>query len=256
VELSHREQILPRPAHLGLLGFFDDDAVLAVVLAQAHGDAFTARSREVVADVLRADRQLAVSAIDQARELDRGRPAEVDDRVERRANRPAGEEDVVHEDHGLVLDRERDVGPADHRRPAHAQVVAVERDVERPDRQRGAVDVRDLRGEAMREAHPARAQADERQILGAPVLLEDLVGDTGEGSVERGLVENLRLLAVAWCGATHLLSLRASPGALKGKLRYRLLSLYMASFARVNPTRGPTRFSCASAGSSGARARR
>src|SRR2546423_231854 len=74
--------------------------------------------------------------------------------------------------------------------------------------------------QAYGEALAARAEPDERQVLGAAVLLEDLVGDAGEGPVERALVENLRLLAVAGGGATHLLSLRASPGSLKGKLPY------------------------------------
>src|SRR4029453_16263707 len=78
-------------------------------------------------------------------------------------------------------------------------------------------DLGDLRGEPVREAHSARAEPDERQVLGAAVALEDFVGDTGEGSVERSLVEDLRLLAGAWCA--HLLSLRASPGSLKGKLQ-------------------------------------
>src|SRR5262245_66310476 len=73
-------------AMLRLLGFFDDDAVLAIVLAQAHGHALAARGGQILADVVRADRQLAVAAIDEARQLDRGRPAEVDDRVERRAD--------------------------------------------------------------------------------------------------------------------------------------------------------------------------
>src|SRR5207245_5196452 len=145
---------------------------------------------------------------------------------------------------------------ADHRRSAHAQVVTIERDVERPDREGRTVDVGDLRGEAMREAHAARAEPDEREVLGAAVLLEDLVGDAGEGSVERGLVEDLRLLAGAWCGATHPLSLRASPGALKGKLGRRLQPLYMVSFARVNPTRGGPRCSSASARPCDARAPR
>ena len=166
-----------------------------------------------------------------------GRPAEVDDRVERGADGPAREQDVVDEDHRLGLDGERDVRSADHRGPAHAQVVAVERDVERADRQRGAVDLGDLRGQAVREADAAGAQADERQILGAAVLLEDLVGDAGEGPVERGLVEDLRLLPVPWCGAAHLLSLRASRGSLKGKRANRPLSLYMAISARVNLAR-------------------
>src|SRR4030095_13094322 len=98
------------------------------------------------------------------------------------------------------------------------EVVAIEGDVERADRERRAVDLRDLLGEPVRQAHAARAQSAEGKVLGATVPLENLVGDAGESSVEGDLVENLRLLAVAWCGAAHLLlSLRASRGSLKGK---------------------------------------
>src|SRR4029453_103616 len=138
----------------------------------------------------------------------------------------AGEEDVVDEDHRLGLDRERDVRAADDRRAAHAEVVAVKGDVERPDRERRAVDLGDLLGQPMRPAPaPGRAPPDEGQVLGAAVPLENLVGDAGEGSVEGDLVENLRLLAVAWCGTAHLLlSLRASRGSLKGKRVIRLRS--------------------------------
>src|SRR5262245_52175536 len=82
-------------AMLSLLGFFDDDAVFTVVLAQAHGHALAARGGKVLADVVRTDRQLAVATIDEARQLDRGGPAEVDDRVERGADGAAGEEHVV-----------------------------------------------------------------------------------------------------------------------------------------------------------------
>src|SRR5438046_9242182 len=60
---------------LGLHGFFDDHAVLAVVLAHPYRHALSTRRREVLADVVRPDRQLAVSAVDEGRELGRGRPS-------------------------------------------------------------------------------------------------------------------------------------------------------------------------------------
>src|SRR2546421_8433228 len=44
----------------GLLGFFDDHAVLAVVLTEPDGHALAARRGQVLADVVGADRQLAI----------------------------------------------------------------------------------------------------------------------------------------------------------------------------------------------------
>src|SRR5207244_7415298 len=136
-------------------------------------------------------------------------------------------------------DRERDVGPADDRRAAQAEVVAVERDVQRPHGQRGAVDLGDLGGEPLRERDATGAQADEREVGGAAVLLEDLVGNAGEGPVERRFVENLGLLSEARYGGSHLLSLRASRGPLKGKARTTTVTLH-AGVRRCQPPR-PTR---------------
>src|SRR5438093_50549 len=99
----------------GLLRFFDHHAVLAVVLLEPHRHAFAPRGGQVLADEIRADRQLAVAPVDQDRELDGRRAPEVDQRIERRANRPAGVEDVVDEHDRLVLDGERDVGAANDR---------------------------------------------------------------------------------------------------------------------------------------------
>src|SRR5688500_3444321 len=158
-----------------------------------------------------------MTPVDQDRELDHPRAPEIDERVERGADRPPGEQHVVHEDDGLVFDRERDVGTAHHRRAPHVEIVAIERDVERADRQVAAVDLRDLRGEAMGDGDAAGPQADERDVGAAGVLLEDLVSDAGEGAVESGFVENLSFLSEAWRGAIHLLSLPASRGPIKGK---------------------------------------
>ena len=59
----------------------------------------------------------------------------------------------------------------------------------------GAVDARDRGGQTLGQRDTAGAQTDERQILGAAVALEDLVGDAGESAVEGGFVEHLGLLA-------------------------------------------------------------
>src|SRR5687768_6243907 len=158
-----------------------------------------------------------MTPVDQDRELDHARAPEIDERVERGADRPSGEQHVVHEDDGLALDRERDVGPAHHRRAPHGEIVAIERDVERADREVAAVNLRDLRDEAMGERDAPGPQADERDVGTAGVLLEDLVRDAGEGAVESGFVENLGFLSEARIRAVHLLSLPASRGPLKGK---------------------------------------
>ena len=54
--------------------------------------------RQVLADEVGPDRQLAVAPVDEHRELHRAGPTELGERVERGADRPPGEEHVVDED--------------------------------------------------------------------------------------------------------------------------------------------------------------
>ena len=75
--------ITPPPARI-----VEQHFVLAVDLLQPHLHALLQRRRQVLADVVGLDRQLAVAAVDEHDQLDRARPAEVDQRVERRADRP------------------------------------------------------------------------------------------------------------------------------------------------------------------------
>ena len=99
------------------------------------GRARAARSSHEQADDVGLDRQLAVAAVDQDRQADPRGPAEVADRVQGRADGPAREQDVVDQHDLRPVDVERDLGAAQDRpavRPA--QVVAVERDVDRADR--------------------------------------------------------------------------------------------------------------------------
>ena len=100
-----------------------------------HLDGLVARGDERAADVVGPDGQLAVAAVDEHGQLDARGSAEVDQLVERGADRAAGEEDVVDEHHGAAVDREEDVGAlGDGLRGQAREVVPVERDVEGADR--------------------------------------------------------------------------------------------------------------------------
>ena len=74
-----------------------------------------ARGRQVLADVVGADRQLAVAAVAEHGELDPLRAAVVEEGVDRGAHGAAGEEDVVDEDDRAAGEVEVDVGGVDDR---------------------------------------------------------------------------------------------------------------------------------------------
>ena len=125
--------------------------------------------------------QLAVAAVDQHGEAYGAGPAEVGERVERGADRAAGEEHVVDEDDDLAVDpagRQRGLVRAPGR--LRAQVVAVHRHVELADRDGRALDGGDLLGDAPRQRHAAGVQAEQHQVGGALVALEQLVRDAGQ----------------------------------------------------------------------------
>ena len=80
------------------------DLVVPVGLLEPHHHPLGARAREVLADVVGADRELAVPAVDEYGEPHRRGPAEVVHRVEGGADRASGEEHVVDEDDDLAVD--------------------------------------------------------------------------------------------------------------------------------------------------------
>ena len=72
----------------------------------------------------------------------------------------------------------------------HPQVVAVHGHVERADRDVVPLDGGDPLGDALGERHAAAGDAQQDQVLGALVALEDLVGDAGQGPVDVAFVED------------------------------------------------------------------
>src|SRR5262245_53563530 len=114
----------------------DPDLVGAVGLLEHDLDDFPLGGGHALSDVVGLDRDLAVPPVDQDRETDHPGPPEVDQPVQRRPNGAAGVEDVVAEDDGPAVQVEVDLGLLQERLRRHkGQVVAVERDVERADRE-------------------------------------------------------------------------------------------------------------------------
>ncbi len=102
VEFLDREQVVHADASItaGASGPRQRDRHLvdAVELAQAHVHVLGARGRQVLADVVGADRQLAVAAVGEHRQLHPLGAAVGEQRLDRRARRAPGEEHVV-DDH-------------------------------------------------------------------------------------------------------------------------------------------------------------
>ena len=119
----------------------EHDLVGRVVLAEVHVHALGARGRQVLADDVGADRQLAVAAVAEHREADARRAAVVEDRLDRGAHGAPRVEHVVDDHDRRAVEREVERRGLDDRlrmrarlAAAQAHVVAVERDVERADR--------------------------------------------------------------------------------------------------------------------------
>ncbi len=149
---------------------------------------WTTSSRDVghvLAHVVGADRELAVAAVDEDREPDGLGPPEVDQRVHRRPDRAARVQDVVDEDDRAAVEVERDLGPLhDWLLGDQRQVVAVEGDVERANRDLGALVLEDRRRQPVGERDAAALDADQREPLGAGLLLHDLVRDAGDRAAD------------------------------------------------------------------------
>ena len=143
-------------------------------------DVLVAARRQVLADVVGADRQLAVATVDHHRQLHRPRSAVVVERVEGGADRAAGEQHVVDEHDRRAVERDRDARhAAGHDRP-EADVVAVEADVDGAARHRSPRCRASALGELLGDPHAAALQPDEHHRVEAMVALDDLVTDAGD----------------------------------------------------------------------------
>ena len=215
-----------------LLGLADEhDLVDLVDLDELHLDALVARGRQVLADVVGPDRQLAVAAVGEHGELDARRAAVLEQRVDRGADRAAGVEDVVDEDHGAPLELEVELRVADDglRAPrrlaaADVDVVAVEGDVELAEVELEVGALRDQPAQTVGERDAARVDPDERDGLEILVPLDDLVRDPRECAADGVTVEHDPAL---WPAVRRRIPLEI------GRLRLYVLRLHVLRLDRL-----------------------
>src|SRR5436305_7154448 len=185
----------------GVLPFASQyDLVDLVDLDELHVNALVAVSREVLANVVRADRQLAVAAVGQHGELHARGAAVVEERLDCGANRAPRVEDVVEGHAGHAVECEVELRVADERlrvlrrlAAADVDVVAVEGDVELAERDFAAREVGDPPAQALGERDAAGMDPDEGDRIEIGVALDDLVRNPGERPVDVVAVEKDRL---------------------------------------------------------------
>ena len=174
----------------------EGDAVAAVGLGEQHDDRLAVGGRHVLADVVGADRELAVAPVDEHGQLDGTRTPVLGHGVERGADGAPGEQDVVDEDDQPVV--EPAVGHvcvAERASRMPPQVVAVEGGVHRTDGRGDPGELGDRRGQPPGQHGTAGRDADEhelRGVLGAERrLLDDLVRDARDGAGDVGGAQQL-----------------------------------------------------------------
>ena len=136
-----------------------------------------------------------MAAVDEHRELDPVGPPVVEQRVDRRAHRAPGEQDVVDEHERASAELEVEVGRVDDRLRlglARSEIVAVERDVEVAERDLGPGQLADQGVETRGEHGAARVDSDQSEQP-AGVLLDDLVSDAEQCPPQVITVEHDRL---------------------------------------------------------------
>jgi hypothetical protein len=185
------------------------DAVDLVHLDELDLDALVSGGREVLADVVRADRELAVAAVGEHGQLHALGTAVAEERVDRGPDRAAGVEHVVdeHARHALEWEVERRRPDERLRVPgrlasAHVHVVAVEGDVELAEGDLRAAQLLDALPQPLRKRDAARVDADERDAREVGVPLDDLVCDARQRARDRfGIEKDFRCRGLRRYGA-------------------------------------------------------
>src|ERR1700676_2262061 len=157
----------------------DHRLVDAVVFDHEDLDPLRVRGGDVLADVVRPDGQLAMSAIDEHGELDGLRPPNVHQRVHRRARGSPVMDHVVDEDDHLAVDGWH-LGGGAMRWLAQVAVVAMLGHVEPAGRHGAAFELGQDDGEPPRQDVALAYNADQHEVVGAAIPLHDLMRDPRE----------------------------------------------------------------------------
>ena len=153
---------------------------------------FVTSGGNVLADVVGADRQFAMTAIDKDGELHSARPPDIDQGIHRCARRAARVEHVVDEHDRTIVDIGDAIGNK-RARLSQSDVVAVEPDVDRAEGNLDAFDLGDAFGQPSGEMDATRQDAYQNDVFGTAVAFADLVRDASEGARNVFRVEDDRL---------------------------------------------------------------
>jgi hypothetical protein len=133
-----------------------------------------------------------VAAVDEAGKLHARRPAVLEEGLDGGADGAPRREDVVDEDARHPLEREVELRRAHDRLRVsrrlavpHDDVVAMERDVDRAERDFGAAEIGNVTPNALCERNAPGVDADKSRALEVAVAFDDLVGDARDRPVQR-----------------------------------------------------------------------
>jgi hypothetical protein len=158
--------------------------ILGASLGQMNFNIFGSLRGEILAHKICPDRKLPVPAIDQDRQLNGPRAAEVHDSVERRANGPAGKEDIIDQKNGTTGDFPGDFGQLDQRMVGTtAEIVAIEGDIHGAKGHLDTLEALDFALETLGEEIPARTNTNNTETVDAFIPLDNLVCDSGDRSL-------------------------------------------------------------------------
>lgn len=127
------------------------------------------------------------------KELDARRTAEGDERIDGCAGGAGRKNNVVTEHNGHPLYIKGNVRVRnDGRIGNEREIVPIKRDIQFSDRDAGALNLFNVFRQTLGERDAAGLDADETEIFGAVILLDDLVGDTHKRPLHGGFVHDLR----------------------------------------------------------------
>ena len=122
-----------------------------------------------------------MTPIDQDTELNGLGPAVIHQGVHGGPHRAPGEQDIVHQHHDLPAQREIDFAALYDRLGGYrGKVVSIEIDVQMTDRNLDSLYFPQSPGQTLRQRHPAAANANQRQSMLTPIVVEDLPAPAGE----------------------------------------------------------------------------
>jgi hypothetical protein len=152
---------------------------LCVLCVEGDDNLLRLRRDEIEADVIGGQGQAPPTAIDEDGQFDFGRPAVIEQFIERGFHRAAGEENVIDQNNRRAVNVGRDLRRGEFLGDGMAaDVVAVEGDVQ------GAGAGADFPGEPLRQLHAAVGNAEQEQLGRVRMPRRNGFGEPRNGSLD------------------------------------------------------------------------